>query len=981
MSRVRRSNGTVALRVTCAQSLRHRPRPLLFSRVMATEPDTLAAAVRRRDQAACDDVLAAVIRPAPRLVDRPWGGTTLARAAGLPTGSAVGRRIGESFELAAADSDEEAAVYASVVAFADGSTIGLGSLFHACPEILGEAHIAAFGYELPLLPKVLDIGGLLSVQAHPPGHPELYVVLDAEPGATIHLGLRDPSIGPQLLETLEHGARISTGVATFVRGDADLAAEINAWLLGPRVALPEAIATRCAPIQEALHELARINAEVLEHMHTVEVAPGMAIHNGAIHPSDGRPSAMLHALGNPEGRSIVALEIRAPGPTLRLWDHGRIPARPLAAGAALEAAADAPNEMDSIVVARDGEPFELAHELFSVARVGVGNDPVVREGTGAAVFVHVCRGEIDIGGRKTTRLGAGQSALVPAAWASWTMRSPGEAQVVLAWVAPRTTALSQRSTALDRARAIVDGNGGPRDVIAIANGGDAPAVVSALSDLRHRIFRRDGETAIHGAEEPTRRGQLLGMIDALRDWTPRDPESVALGIMLPGQGTRLSPLTQRLGGIKPFIPMPIRTPGNRGWLSAAAASLHSWVLVTDALARAGFRGIAWKWGDEPQLPSVDLDALGLDLRTADAVRFGKPAEITEDLARNKEWLLCSDRNTLVAQVRRRPADALRERLAQAGDGARALVHIGSPALSYRFVRALVDSFGALDGWLDIDGYLFEALTHDRDAWQREAERDAGIGKLLAGCPDFYERTQAMKARLEDERGGPLHIAVVDCGADTWWGDMGQLSSAHLAFARLAEPDAEGEFARRLAAIEHVVPDAYGNRVLDARIPDDGRVRDSVVVGSWIGDDAMIRASVIIDSDLDRAVLERGTVVIDSSIDSLHVSAGGWVFGAVGDHVVVGPGHVHTTIVADPLHGSEQGGEPARFESWSFDRALDPSAGELWTHPVAPNPTSFASKAAQMRQRVRPPAALDADFAAARAAVRSRMRPLGPDEPR
>jgi hypothetical protein len=935
---------------------------------MQSERQTLADALRRRDQAACDEVLWAVIRPVPRLVDRPWGGTTLARNAGLATGPAA-RRIGESFELAAADSDEEAGVYASMVTLGDGSSIALGALFHACPAILGDEHIAAFGHELPLLPKVLDIGGLLSIQAHPPGHPELYVVLDADPGATIHLGLRAGAIAAEVQRAIDRGTELSAAVAGFVGGDGELAAEINAWLLGPPRPLPDAIATRCGSIAPALHGLASINRELLGHMHAIEVAPGMAIHNGAIHPADGRPSAMLHALGNPEGRSIVALEIRAPGPTLRLWDHGRIPARPLAGAEALAAAADAPSDIDAVVVGRNDEPFVVAHELFCVERLAVGNVPLQRAGTGTAVFVHVCRGEIDVGGRNPTRLGAGDSALVPAAWASWTMRSSSHAIVVVAHVPPRATSLSRRTAALDGARGVVARNAGPRDVVAIANGGDAPAVVTALEQLRHRIFRADGDTAIHGAEEPVRRGQLLGMIDALRDWVPRDPDGVALGIMLPGQGTRLSPLTQRLGGIKPFIPMPIRTAGDGGWLSAAAASLHSWVLVTDALARAGFRGIAWKWGDEPQLPSIALDDLALELHHADAVRFGKPAAITDDLARNKEWLLVDEQHTLVAQVRRRPADALRERLAAAGPGARALVHIGSPALSHRFVRALVDTFGGLEGWLDIDGYLFEALTHDADAWRHEAERDAGIAKLLAVCPDFYARTRAMKTRLEDERGAALHIAVVDCGADTWWGDMGQLGSAHLAYARLADADADGEFARRLAAIAHVVPDAYGNRVLDARIPNDGRVRGAVVVGSWIGDDATVRGAVVIDSDLDRVVLERGAVVVDSSIDGLHVAADGWVFGAVGDHVEVAPGHVHTSIVADPLVG----GELARFEAWSFDRALDPSAGDAWTHPVPPNPASFAAKAAQMRQRVRPSAALAEDFAAARAAVRNRMR--------
>ena len=51
-------------------------------------------------------------------------------------------------------------------------------------------------------------------------------------------------------------------------------------------------------------------------------------------------------------------------------------------------------------------------------------------------------------------------------------------------------------------------------------------------------------------------------------------------------------------------------------------------------------------------------------------------------------------------------------------------------------------FGDLPGWLDIDGYLFEALTHDEDAWQVEVARDPALRQLLAARPDFHARAQA-----------------------------------------------------------------------------------------------------------------------------------------------------------------------------------------------------------------------------------------------
>src|SRR5690606_9586074 len=48
-------------------------------------------------------------------------------------------------------------------------------------------------------------------------------------------------------------------------------------------------------------------------------------------------SAEVHALGNPEGLEILALEVRRPGPTFRAWDNVRFPLRAVDAEAAVDA--------------------------------------------------------------------------------------------------------------------------------------------------------------------------------------------------------------------------------------------------------------------------------------------------------------------------------------------------------------------------------------------------------------------------------------------------------------------------------------------------------------------------------------------------------------------------------------------------------------------------------------------------------------------
>ena len=98
------------------------------------------------------------------------------------------------------------------------------------------------------------------------------------------------------------------------------------------------------------------------------------------------------------------------------------------------------------------------------------------------------------------------------------------------------------------------------------------------------------------------------------------------------------------------------------------------------------------------------------------------------------------------QVRRQSRAELLQRfdIVDLGQPVKALAHIGSPAFSYPFLEEAEAIFGDLDGWIDVDGYLFEALTHNADAWQAELNRDAGLQQLVTERPDFYQRVQQLK---------------------------------------------------------------------------------------------------------------------------------------------------------------------------------------------------------------------------------------------
>ncbi len=937
------------------------------------------------------------------LVPRPWGGRRLIDYKGL-SGAARPGRYGESFEVSAYPLDFEAARYPSIVEFADGSSMRLSELIGRAGEaLLGPAFLRAHGACVPVLPKFLDIEGLLSVQSHPPGHPEAYVIIDCAPGATMRIGFAEEIDPQQVAARLRTASEVQARLPELFWVDESGYAPVFAELLGKPDAT-QRIVDRLGPmlreqgdrarLAEAVDTLDACYREVLDMLNVVQVEPGMVIFNSTT--ADGEPGSMpssqIHCLGNPEGRWVLLLEVRRPGVTHRAWDHVRFPIRELAIDAVFESVNVAPSSAESFRVeprplpGRPGVTRSVVCPAFVIdhlcPRPGVA---VWATTEGAPTTLHCIRGVARLHGPDEVGWGllrAGESLLLPAGVASLRIEAQtGDAELVQVLVPlpppealdkPGWSEYSSRSEPaeakrqnLSRLLEVIEDSLGPTEVIAIVNGGDAHEIGARLRSLVPVLFRADGETEIHTHEEPVRRGQLLGLLDALREHQSAhgrlDPDRVALGIMLPGKGTRLGPVTSRLHGIKPLFPMPIRAGRESPtWLDGAGASLWCWTLVCWALERQGFRGVAWKWGDEAQIAGRTMAAFDYDLADVDAVRFGASAELQEDLARNKEWLLVDpDTGELRVQLRRRPLAELHERIAAHEQGERRLehlVHIGSPAFSHLFLRHAEQVFGDFEGWIDVDGYLFEALTHEPEDWSAEVERDPGLRELLEQCPYFYERVSELRRRIEADRGHPLRIVVLDFGADPYWGDIGQLGKACAAWAALAQAGEAGEFARLLAGIDGVRPDEHGNLLVGrSAVPGDGSVRDCVVIDSLI-DRGLAEGAVIVRSSLGIAGLERGAVAIDCHVDALRIGRDGFAFGSIGDYLRVPSEHAHTSIAEDPRVAVP------KLESWFADMRVDLGAAKFHDQPRWGNPTSFAKKFAQMRQRDVEPGGIDARVA-------------------
>lgn len=418
---------------------------------------TQAEAILRRNEAPSELASRLIVPLANNLVERPWGGLRMRDFKGLPDLpdqiDTTGLGLGEAFEIAAYDADDEARRHPSRVGFEDGSTLELSALLQKHAEsLLGTDFVRAYGNSFPLLPKTLDIKELLSVQAHPAGNTEVYVIIAADPGATIRLGFSVDIDATELKRQLEAGLAEQRALLDHLGDDCDqyaLQRALAPWfadrdaaagvLAGARLP-PRATDSTGAPMLERLKAL---YWEVLERMNAVPVEAGQVIYNATprrIRERTGLPAAAeVHALGNPERREILALEIRRPGPTFRAWDNVRFPIRDVEVGTALGAMNLEPTRPKDFIVVlepvlgREGAFVSVDCEFFRVEHLKPDRGRVVRVPAEAAHCLHVIEGDVAVrssAARELGELGRGRSAIVPAGVGAYEVSSGRPAHVV-----------------------------------------------------------------------------------------------------------------------------------------------------------------------------------------------------------------------------------------------------------------------------------------------------------------------------------------------------------------------------------------------------------------------------------------------------------------------------------------------------------------------------------------------------------------------
>jgi len=419
--------------------------------------DDKAGAALRGDGQVLAELASSLIRvERDNLVERPWGGDWLKRFKRIPKNSGTGSlRWGESFEISAFDSDDEAARFPSGIHFDDGSRVDLPVLLEAQADaLLGSAFVGRHGARFPLLPKMLDVKELLSVQGHPAGHTEAYIIIDAEPGATLRLGFNRDIVAAELISELRQGIKQQEELLERLGSDTD--AEKLQQLIASWFATRDADAAAFLPrldqvfpgcttaaTESLLAELKGLYWRVLDSMNAIEARPGQVIYNATpkrlLSDNGGVASAEVHALGNPEGLEILALEIRRPGPTFRAWDNVRFPKREVDIAAAINALnlrATRPEEFFAQrhpVPGHDGVFVSVDCEYFRVEHLMPDPGCPINVPESGPHSLHCLGGEIQVSSHSGHAIGClerGESALVPVGVGAYRVDAAARADVV-----------------------------------------------------------------------------------------------------------------------------------------------------------------------------------------------------------------------------------------------------------------------------------------------------------------------------------------------------------------------------------------------------------------------------------------------------------------------------------------------------------------------------------------------------------------------
>jgi hypothetical protein len=344
---------------------------------------------------------------------------------------------------------------------------------------------------------------------------------------------------------------------------------------------------------------------------------------------------------------------------------------------------------------------------------------------------------------------------------------------------------------IDLARKNIDSSDNVKIVSFVTGSGpDRDGWDKRLDYISKYIFNRDGSTKTFSFQEKindkTKEGNFLGTL-LMYSYLKEEAKvkgidygnNVSLTGMMFGRGERISPFTQIEGGCKPaIISGSVHDPdGERVRISEIEEALMFFAPVAKYMEDGGFRGIINKWGDETQIPAIDLTSGPGDSNVfseVDLIKFASVVKVTEDQARHRDWVVYKEDGSLIAQLSRNHKNILTGQLKTLGmkpdkDGEYyAGISLGPVAVSYRVLDIAEEVFRDIvlekGVHIDFDPYVIMAfaMRGDRHRWNSAVANDKVLGSIAGEegmIPDLFDRVSRVRDIFEERYGKELNIKV------------------------------------------------------------------------------------------------------------------------------------------------------------------------------------------------------------------------------
>ncbi|MBR9704957.1 hypothetical protein GOV12_06090 [Candidatus Pacearchaeota archaeon] len=389
-------------------------------------------------------------------------------------------------------------------------------------------------------------------------------------------------------------------------------------------------------------------------------------------------------------------------------------------------------------------------------------------------------------------------------------------------------------------------------------------------------------------------------------------DDVILCGMVFGKGERLYPITNALRNMKPSMLTAKSIEINNKILEETLieTAVKYFTLVSYYLKENKFYGILDKWGDEIQIPGIDLFKNNQDLSDVDLIKIVSEQIVNETTAKEKDWVSYDENNNLLRQIPRRPIkkfDKLFEqKLVKKNNENQYVcgVSLGPVAISYRLLETATiifkEEIEKPGVYFDFDPYLIMALClanekNGRNLW--ELERDEKINKLDKMMiqnqfgKDFFDKILSLKNEFEKTHNKKLNLKILDF-KEVYWADLGLHNKMREYFMSLKEKSRFGFITREISNIPHIT-DKNENRIINSNI-NKTKITNSVIINSNIKS-GIIKDSVIINSNYNKADINNSFTIGDRAFSLKAESDSGSVKTISKDHIHIPEKHRHVSI--------------------------------------------------------------------------------------